>query len=129
MGLFSKREVLNEGTIVLRVNPADGFLQFTLDPEGAPRRWYAGRVMIPPLPATTSLEDAVRAAFDAGMAAVQRIVPSLQDKQLQVGAEQTEHGVEVIAFGNLRYLRSEWDAASNKITGGLKHTPQSGWGK
>ncbi len=55
-------------------------------------------------------DEFVPVLMSTGMAALHKLVPSLEVDQLQVRLDESTDPIEVVGFGGVHFLQSEWDA-------------------
>jgi hypothetical protein len=109
----ASNEKLTTAELIVRITvEAKPSVHFSLDePSSAGvRLWYSQPVK-DELPAPDQpLDDIVPASMTAGMAVVHELVPSVETNHLSVQLGEADGVTEVVGFGTVQFLQSEWDA-------------------
>jgi hypothetical protein len=125
VGRFGNKKALTTGELVVRIEvEVDPMIVFTLDPHGAGRVWNSGFARAA-ITGADSLNDTVQQLTSCGVECVRKAVPSLQLAGLQVTLDGTGETAEVVASGNVQFLKSEWDAVKQQASDGTAFVPRS----
>jgi hypothetical protein len=124
VGLFSRRETPVTEELVLRVEFApEGKVIYSLEKGTPNRRWMLKYARHPKITGNQSMEEMVWILVQDGMDLIRKDIPSFEPGQLQVQLEDTflgssspeGTGKELLAFGNVQYLKSEWERSLPKV--------------
>lgn len=126
MGLFSRREVAVTGQVVIRVPfEMEGLVQFTLDERtNGAVLWYSAFVPNLLREVADSLEGNVQQFTSKGVETLKKYVPSTSVGSLNVQIDETGDKPEVVIWGEINFLASEWDQIKTQVSRGEIFVPR-----
>ncbi|WP_157534422.1 hypothetical protein [Microbacterium sp. Leaf320] len=119
MGGFAGVEQPVDGSIVIMVEAApQGLMQYTLDPDARQPVWRAILIAHDDaiIGAATSPEQTADLLVRGSVECIRRSIPSLDVGGLTMRPEVGPNdNAQIVAAGDARFLRSEWDAVVREI--------------
>ncbi|WP_341957614.1 hypothetical protein [Microbacterium sp. LWH13-1.2] len=119
MGGFAGVEQPIDGSIVIMVEAApQGLMQYTLDPDARQPVWRAILIAHDDaiIGAATSPEQTADLLVRGSVECIRRSIPSLDVGGLTMRPEVGPNdNAQIVAAGDARFLRSEWDAVVREI--------------
>ncbi|WP_311244188.1 hypothetical protein [Microbacterium sp. WCS2018Hpa-23] len=119
MGGYEGVEQPVDGSIVVMVEAApQGLMQYTLDPDARQPAWRAILIAHDDavIGAATSPEQTADLLVRGSIECIRRSIPSLDVGGLTMRPEVGPNdNAQIVAAGDARFLRSEWDAVVHEI--------------